>query len=488
MSQPVDIGDRKQLFIDNRFIKSSKNVSLIMNPPAKIGPVLLPDRPWESEQLGFCSSVVEVGGIYKMWYRCTSLVGKPGPPFGEGEAFICYAESKDGRNWSKPDLGLIEFASCKDNNIVMKGVLEVVVFYDPHGTPEARYKAVANRYWPDPAKAGIYIHTSPDGIHWNISETRVLPLSPDTANQAMWDTRLGKYVAHIRAWAPPGEVMDPTRRKVARVEMDDILKPRPFKPAQRPYFIWGADKIPVVSTEFPIAFEYDDEDSFSSDHYNSAAVEYQWAQDAYLMFPSFYLHFPSPPVGRLENDGVLDIQLAVSRDGLKYLRLDRQPYIGRGPRGTRDSNSLYMAVGMLRNGQELMHYYAGYSETHGQATFSQPGGSICCAIQRLDGFISADFAHDGGEMVTLKLQFRGNRLFLNVNTLEFGFLKVSILDEDGRELPEYSLEKCDPINGDFVAKVITWQGNHNLSALAGKVVQLRFVGYFSKLYAFQFAD
>lgn len=485
MSQPIDVGNRKQLFIDDRFIKSSKGVRLTMNSPAKIGPVILPDRPWESEQMGYCSSVVEVNGLYKMWYRCNSVEGGPVPPLGDGPAFVCYAESKDGRNWQKPDLGLINFSGSKNNNIVLDDVLEIVVFYDPHGTAETRYKAVANRYWPDPAKAGLYIHTSPDGIHWNISETRVLPLNPDTANQAMWDTRIKKYVAHIRAWDyTEGTAL--TRRKVARVEMDDILKPWPFNPSQKPYYVWGTDKIPDVSTEFPITFEYDDEDPPSSDHYNSAAIEYQWAQDAYLMFPSLYLHFPDPPVGKLGNDGVLDIQLAVSRDGVKYFRPDRQPYIGRGPKGTIDSSSLYMAVGILRNGNQLMQYYAGYSNTHGGGGVSGPKGSICCAVQRLDGFISADFASAGGEMITPKIRFSGNRLVLNVDTQTFGSLKAGILDEDGRELPEYSLEKCDLISGDFLDKTITWKGNSALSGLTGKTVQIRFAGYFSKLFAFQF--
>ena len=45
----------------------------------------------------------------------------------------------------------------------------------------------------------------------------------------------------------------------------------------------------------PTAFGYDAEDPPESDHYNSAAVQYPWAEDAYFMFPSPYLHFPEPP-------------------------------------------------------------------------------------------------------------------------------------------------------------------------------------------------
>jgi len=64
----IDVGDRKQLLIDHRFIAESKNVTLHMNRPRKMGAVLLPDKPWESRDIGFCVTVLEHEGQYKMWY------------------------------------------------------------------------------------------------------------------------------------------------------------------------------------------------------------------------------------------------------------------------------------------------------------------------------------------------------------------------------------------------------------------------------------
>ena len=103
------------------------------------------------------------------------------------------------------------------------------------------------------------------------------------------------------------------------------------------------------SREMPTAFGYDDQDPVESDHYNAAAVEYPWAQKAYFMFPSAYMHHPSPP----SNDGLLDIQLASSRDGVEFTRLERSPYVPLGRAGSIDSQCLYMAVGMLRKGDDL---------------------------------------------------------------------------------------------------------------------------------------
>src|SRR5690606_33789897 len=67
----------------------------------------------------------------------------------------CYAESKDGIHWVKPNLGLVEFKGSKENNIILVdkkwkvGVNDHVAhnftpFKDlnPQCPPDARYKAL----------------------------------------------------------------------------------------------------------------------------------------------------------------------------------------------------------------------------------------------------------------------------------------------------------------------------------------------------------
>ena len=467
----LTVDDRKQLFIDDRFIESLRDIALTMNEPAKIGPVVLPDRPWEDRRVGFCDSVVEHEGRFMLFYSCMAQ---------DRGIFVCLATSQDGVHWDKPSLGVIDFDGSKDNNIVLPDQGETVVFLDPHGVPEERFKCVSVRYWPDPEKAGLYVHTSPDGVRWRICEERVFPLSPDTANMAMWDRQRGKYVAHIRVWD--------SMRKVGRVEMDDIRKPWPFDPLEAPYYIWGKDKIPVPSREVPLAFGYDESDPIPSDHYNSGAVEYPWADSAYLMFPAAYLHFPDPPAGKYGNDGLLDIQLATSRDGVSYTRLSRAPYIPLSPEGDKDSKCLYMATGMLRHEDDILQYYAGYEITHGapQDHPPEPLGSICAVRQRLDGFISVDAAYGGGQVLTPPLTFAGTRLELNLDCSAMGSCRVALLDRSGELISGFSAGACDPISGNKVRQTVTWQGNADVSTLAGTPVRLHFLLRACKLYAFQF--
>ena len=446
----INASSGKQLLIDSTFFADNQRITLTMNPPVKMGPVLRPDRPWEAADMGFCVSVVQDNDFYKMWYLTES----------EARYYICYATSSDGIRWEKPNLGLFTFHGSTDNNIVMTQPVETTVFLDPVAPPESRFKAISAMNWPDAKTAGLYVHTSADGIHWTISKQRVLPVLPDTANQVFFDTRLKKYVAYIREWAP--------MRKIGRIEMDDVTKPWPINALDKPYYIWGEGKIPVASREAPIVFSYDEHDPPNSDHYNPACVQYPWADRAYFLFPSAFSHVSDK----------VDIQMATSRDGVAWTRLAREPYVGLGTSDEVDSCQLYMAVGMVQAGHKIFQYYGGAAIGHdasGIPANRHVPGTICRLEQRLDGFVSADADSQGGEFITPSLTFDGTQLALNVNSGALGGCKVEIRDDHGQVLSGYSLDDCDEIRGNFLEKTLTWKGNADLAALRGRPVQLRFV-------------
>ena len=82
--------------------------------------------------------------------------------------------------------------------------------------------------------------------------------------------------------------------------------------------------------------------------------------------------------------------------------------------------------------------------------------------------------------------FEGSRLELNVNTSALGEVRVAVLDAQGEAIDGYSDADCDPIYGNFIRRVVTWQGNEDVSKLAGRPIRLDFVMRSTKLYAFQF--
>jgi len=453
-------------------VEYSDGVSLKINQPIKTGPVLRADKPWESHRVGAYGTLMEDQNIYKMWYDVID---------SDGNIFHCYAFSKDGIYWEKPNLGLVEYHGSKSNNILPLPPCGTV-FIDPTSPPNQRYKYITYGHAGEKGfmgQNGVRVWWSEDGLKWEPNKDYALPLNPDTQNQAFWDDRIGKYVAYLRAWNP--------LRCVARVEVDDILKPWPYNPRKDTSYD-DPKRWPCPTTELPIVFKYDDQDPKDSDHYNPCVIKYPYAKDVYFMFPSAYLHFPEPPIGKRHNDGFLDVQIAASRDGINWNRLTRDTYLRLGRRDEPDSGMMYMLVGMIRNRDELWMYYAGYDYTHGLYDLEamRYTGAIFRVVQRLDGFTSFDAGYNGGEIVTKPVVFTGNRLLLNVDTSATGEIKVEIQDESGKPFNKFDLNSCDPIHTNDCSKTVSWNHMYDVSSLSGKPVKLRFKMRNAKLYAFQF--
>ena len=507
------VGSDKQLFIDHRFIESSENITLTVNPPVKSPEAVFHrDRPWEAFSGGW-RSIVEDDGLYKMWYyvsdrdpRRTIITGDVAPvsnitpyvlPAGSpqssrtepGKQRLCYAVSRDGLNWEKPDLGLVEFEGSKDNNIVHEEFRLAYVFIDPHGRAEERYKMI---YWAGP---GISVATSSDGLHWNQPSHRVSTMTPDTQKMAFWEPRLNKYVAYFRVmideegrapfpFVEPIESDPPVAaprflrpgRAIGRVEVDDILAP------------WPAEDVRTVLAT-------DEQDPPDSDLYTSTVYAYPYATDAYFIFPMTYQHFRDSE-STVGNDGLNDGQFCASRDGIHWIRYDRKPYIPRGLAGEPDGGSCSGSQFFIRKGDYLYQYTGGSPWTHGgfrrlseqerrdKANWRKDITGV--AVQRLDGFVSADAAYTGGWITTPPVVFQGNRLELNINVAAMGEAKVEIQNEQGQPVPGFTLEECDRVLFNDVAHTVKWRRKTDVSSLAGRPVHLRITMRSARLYAFQF--
>ena len=113
----IDVGDRRQLFLDRLFLAEASGVTLTPHAPRKTGELnVQADRRWESGGLGPYSSVLWEDGIYKLWYHAMDAkLWHTSPTAGS----ICYATSADGITWKKPDLGVVEYGGDRRNNIVV---------------------------------------------------------------------------------------------------------------------------------------------------------------------------------------------------------------------------------------------------------------------------------------------------------------------------------------------------------------------------------
>ena len=78
------------------------------------------DSPWEGSGCGYHTAFRD-GEKIRMYYIAADLTSADGTKLASRPIYACYAESRDGIRWTKPDLGLVEFQGSTRNNIVWTG-------------------------------------------------------------------------------------------------------------------------------------------------------------------------------------------------------------------------------------------------------------------------------------------------------------------------------------------------------------------------------
>lgn len=505
-SQPacIDVGDRRQLFIDRTFLDDARGVDLCVHPPRKTGEMTIrPDHEWEQGGIGPYSSVMRIGDTCHMWYHTMDTLQWDS---GNTKGAICYARSRDGITWEKPALGLIAYQGDRKNNIVIGhgaagaelGQDGGMVFLDPNAAPEERFRLVAKFGVKVETGQALHIYSSPDGLHWKLTHRLVIVARPqerghhlDTQNVLFWDDALRKYVAYVRK-----NRMEPGSqgRCIARGESDHLGD---FPAVQDMPIVFGPDRDDLFHGKTPVV-----------DFYMSAAIKYPWADHAYFMFPTAYYHYipgvlPEFPREVPTNAGPLDTQFAASRDGITWERYDRRAFVPLGIKGEFDWASARVVWGIVPDlaGREMYLYYRGSDWLHGwdrddrnKRLLTEAGlgaaqnvAVLSRLVLRRDGFVSVRAAYTGGEFTTPPLRFSGARLLLNVDTSATGMAQVAILDANGCSIPGFGLEDCDRIHtANEVNRPASWRGASNLGRLAGRPIRLRFVLRDCDLYAFQF--
>jgi len=451
----LDVDSKKQLLIDQRFIEDSEGIVLTVNEARKHPePVLVADRPWESMCIGGYFTVREEAGRFRLWYDTFASDYRD-----DYDDRLCYADSNDGLHWEKPGLGLIEFQGSKDNNIVFEdrsgfGYHGGTVFTDPSAPPSERYKTLYQ------ARGGTRAdqwHTcmrgaySEDGVHWHKYSGLLADHLSDTQTVVYYDEGLRRYIGYFRLWTKTG------RRAVGRSETHDFQQ-------------WPRNPALVLAP--------DDTDPADMHMYTNGYHIYHGAADThFFIITSFY-----------KETDCTDIQLATSRDGINWNRVDRRPFIRLGVEGDWDSRQIYVGAAVIPMGDEVWVYYTGYRHRHGEAypNVVSYGGKIGVAKVRRDGFISADAGYEGGYFTTPLLRFSGSRLELNYDAGAGGFIAVEILGENGYPLKGFSRTECNLLRGSSTAQTVTWHGGNDISSLANTPIHLRFTMRDSRLYAFQF--
>lgn len=491
-SEPLNLGDRKHVFIDDVFIESKDEaLKFVVNPPKKMELVIENIKGQFRKHL---TVIEDEKGVIRIYNSIN-------------DDYLAVRTSKDGVHFEEPDFG--DPYEGRTNIVIKENVGGLGnPFIDPNGPDNERWK-----YFSDYARRGIYLYTSPDGYNWTRNKTAILPFRSGTQSCSFYDEQQQKYITYHRSGINLTPGNDTQRSSVVAV-LDDLSTPHQFKVLTQEDYInakeafrirdpkpWFLDNGPLTPGGFGLEYEHKFDplpsDPPGTDIYVTKATKYEWAPDTYVAFPIVYFHYENDgPITRRTlaeekrglGSGPIETQLSVSRDGLNWKRYHRPTYLGPGEHAGRNVVTAYIAHGMVKRGNEIWQYYFGETQYHSAIKKDPNGRGVYRLIQRLDGFVSIDSPYEKEvEMTTKPFTFEGNALTLNIDTDAAGYIQVGIVDEKGQPFEGYSVDDCVYINGDFFDKKVEWMNKGtDVSALTGKTIKLVYRMRGSKLYAMKF--
>lgn len=485
----IEISNVRQQFLDDLLIFESSQIYKFVGRPEKYAknPVLVPDKPWEMGSRPPTDTAVGNAGLliqgqiaiydqeerlFKIWYLASSFIEN-------GPVYWCYATSKDGYNWEKPNLGVYEYQGSKNNNIVAD-------WGDPNYTnvikdarepdPQKRYKAFGElENGGANTKGGLSYAYSPDGIHWiQYPKNPVIAHGRNMADSPigiLWDSKKGKYVHYPRPGHPLAPEFNGTGdhrhiRAIGYTESDDCINWTPTVPMLTP-----------------------NEEDRGDDQY----MEFVSALDG-----EFYIGINSV---YQTHEQTWDSYLMTSRDGFHWNWVDHKtPLIGRGEVGTYDAGYQSPSGPIFHDGK-IWLFYGCFSGAHSlnQSKLGKVDryGIAVCTLpdNRWMGLLAGPHR---GTIVTRPIVFQGNAKFLvDVDAslpmqeprtpprYDECALRVAILDQSGAAIPGFTIDRSTVVARSGVQE-IKWKGK-DVASLAGRPIRLRFEMVNAALYSFQFA-
>lgn len=420
-------------------------------------PIFTAQQPWEELGVNWGSVIrSEVDGKFKFFYGAHFAGAQAGAiqidnsEQGKNHCVVCYAESDDGLNWTRPALNLHFQDQFPDNNIVFEwpsyyndsnSVIEDLAESDP----QRRYKMmIFHLDTENDDLNGNALFVSPDGLDWTFTGT-VLP-SQDAST--LWqDKRTGHYYAFLKD-------------RVGSHRSRMLMHSADFKNWSEPQWM------------------------FTPDHGDHAGT-------------NFYSQSVFPMGGRTL--GFLNlydlttqttwVELVESGDNLNWSRMPSRPHLLEpGGPGSYDAGGAYVGLcePILVDDHYRFYYYA-TPILHDQASAGETmeqKPSLSFATFKKNRLVGQQ-TENQGHFTTLPMVCPGGRLFLNFRCK--GEVRVSIQRPGySKDYEDYALEKCIPVSGDAEHQAIAWEAHSDLESLKGKYIRIKVAGSNIKAYSATF--
>lgn len=450
---PIDVG--RQLFVDDFLIEETDLVRTFHYPEKYAeNPVLSPETELELDPVsGLAVAAPKSGGlwwdpneqIFKLWYEAGWL------------RTICYAESTNGIDWVRPDLG------SNSNQVLPAGLRAdswTVVRDWWTDDPDSKYKIFVRG--PGGSALGAMCFESPDG----------LTFGDYTMSGVMGDRSTMFYNPFRRKWVFSLRASFTGRGRARHYwEADDFINGSQWDAQNLDGSDWQYGQ-PVVWTGADQFDPPDPDVGLTPQLYNLDAVAYE------SIMLGFYQIWRGPNnEDCLGVPKITELNFAYSRDGFHWDRPDRTTAIEASrDAGTWDRGYVQSLgnICVLR-GDEIWFYYTGFAGDESRpANGMYANGAMGLATLRRDGFASMDAAQNG-TLLTRPLTFSGSHLFVNAD-VQGGLLQAEVLDQNGTVIAQSVLFEGD--------STIHRMDGIDLSVLSGQPVRFRFTVENGALYSF----
>jgi len=465
-------GSRTILFVDDHAILYRSGTTRVLHEPVRHArnPVIAETKPWELA-IAYCSVYRHPNsGKHQLWYQA----------YAGGRAddstrrvVVCYAESDDGIEWTKPDLGLFDFNGATETNIVLIGNggrsvnYGAAVLVDPNdGDAARRYKMA---YWDfvkqdDGDVPGLCVAFSPDGIHWTKHPDAPLlkaaygvpsqppfdgaaaggpPIRPAISDviDLMYDPVHEMFVIYAKTWidSPKGNRF--WKRAVVRTQSSDFIH-------------WSAPQLVMAPLQS------------DSGQLHGAPVFYRHGVYFGLVQRlDFRGHDAS-------GSGDMPAELALSRNGVDWQRpfKDTAFLPVATDRDAFDAGCLWTNAMPVFLDEAIRFYYGAYTGWNSDVESDNSG--IGLATLPRNRFVGVEPIDRIGQITLKPLELDGRRrLTVNADAAN-GSIRVEVLTLGGCRLPGYTRDESLALHGDSLQHPVRWKSKTIADLPAGRY-QLR---------------
>ncbi len=473
-------------FFDDHSIHSMQGIEKVPGPVEKLGIVLRPDQPSDGQRtMSFASSFVALrSGGWRLYYTASTAATMR----------IAVAESADGLHWEKPELGQEQFEGEDCNLLAVKGLPTGVNRYGQPQVFQLDDESWRMYFWVNNRPFLRYtVAVSKDGLHWEVPDfekpviyhpielgswiwTAGVPPPVDENAEGPDDKALENFV--------PGSKEAKWGRMLEVSTVAELLYYKRMRANDAAYVFRDPDSghfefyapWPMSNPEGSWRRAEHDNAPFMLRSISRRTSEdgLHWSDAELLITPDdhdrpdlqfYYLAVHRQADWRIGmmgsypvHDQTMDIELCFSRDGRRWERPVRTPWVTRDE--PHEAGMLHAPNCLLDADDNWLLLYSAspnrHNEERGEDT---PGRSSCvCAARFLKNrFLGLRSRQGGSSMLWTKpFVMGGTRLYVDAKV--DGWLRAELCDPFGVPIAGFTKGKSSVISGNRVDHELIWEG------------------------------